>query len=59
MKSAVKCDGMCGRDATIAFGKLNLCDECTEENLEGDGWKPEQRLEDFVSVDRPLGDELL
>ena len=59
MKSGVKCDALCGRDATIAFGKLNLCDECAEGDLEGDGWKPEQRFEDFVSLDAPLGDELL
>ena len=59
MKSGVKCKALCGRDATIAFGRLNLCDECAGEDLERDGWKPEQRLEDLISLDGPVGDELL
>lgn len=59
MTEKIRCDSMCGRDAVMQIGKLHLCDDCAEEKLEGDGWAPEQRLEDLVDLDGPFGDELL
>jgi hypothetical protein len=59
MTEKMKCDSMCGRDAVMQIGKLNLCDECADEKLEGDGWAPQLRLEDVVDLDGPYGDELL
>lgn len=59
MTEQIKCDSMCGRDAVMQIGNLSLCDECAEEKFEGDDWAPQRRFEDLISLDGPIGDELL
>ena len=59
MTEQIKCDFTCGRQAVVQIGKINLCHECAEEKLEGDSRASQQRFEDLISLDGPIGDELL
>jgi hypothetical protein len=59
MTERIRCDFKCGRNAVMKVGKLNLCTECADSNPEGDDSMPKLRLEDLVTLDGPIGDEIL
>lgn len=59
MTEQLKCDLGCGRNAIVQVAKRNLCEQCAVESSDADGPGPRLRLEDVVTTDRPMGDEVL
>jgi len=53
MTEKKKCDFLCGRDAVMQIRRLNLCEECADENLGEEEPEPRLTFEDVITLDGP------